>query len=114
MTDLYDYFGVKNREELLGKMKDDDPIVKSLVDFYNNYESKTIKQKGFTTPYAYSDYIKNNNLVPEKDELIITVLNTRLNPLNTIKIKVDTPIKEYFSDLYSGTMSQYMIAKQVE
>ena len=109
MTDLYDYFGVKNREELLGKMKDDDPIVKSLVDFYNNYESKTIKQKGFTTPYAYSDYIKNNNLVPEKDELIITVLNTRLNPLNTIKIKVDTPIKEYFSDLYSGTMTQYMI-----
>ena len=109
MTDLYDYFGVKNREELLGKMKDDDPIVKSLVDFYNNYESKTIKQKGFTTPYAYSDYIKNNNLVPEKDELIITVLNTRLNPLNTIKIKVDTPIKEYFSDLYSGTMIQYMI-----
>lgn len=109
MTDLYDYFGVKNREELLGKMKDDDPIVKSLVDFYNNYESKTIKQKGFTTPYAYSDYIKNNNLVPEKDELIITVLNNRLNPLNTIKIKVDTPIKEYFSDLYSGTMTQYMI-----
>lgn len=109
MTDLYDYFGVKNREELLGKMKDDDPIVKTLVDFYNNYESKTIKQKGFTTPYAYSDYIKNNNLVPEKDELIITVLNTRLNPLNTIKIKVDTPIKEYFSDLYSGTMTQYMI-----
>ena len=96
MTDLYDYFGVKNREELLGKMKDNDPNVKSLVDFYNNYESKTIKQKGFTTPYAYSDYIVNNNLVPEKDELIITVLNTGLNPLNTIKITVDTPIKEYF------------------
>ncbi len=109
MTDLYDYFGVKNREELLGKMKDNDPNVKSLVDFYNNYESKTIKQKGFTTPYAYSDYIVNNNLVPEKDELIITVLNTGLNPLNTIKITVDTPIKEYFSDLYSGTMTQYMI-----
>lgn len=109
-NDLYETFGVKNCEELLEKMENNDPTVQSLVDFYNNYESRQINTKHITMPDIYADYIKEKNLVPKKDEIIITSLNTRNQPLKSVKIKEDDNLSKYFNDVYDGTMVQFMTA----
>lgn len=114
MTNLYEYFGCRNKEELLYKMVTRSKDVKPLIKLYeelgkqnNNYIAVKI-----TTAEQMATYAIATESLPKKGYLTIMVTNVKNRPISSIslpiskieknEINVAEVLKKCYNDVMSG------------
>ena len=107
---LYEYFNCSSKEELYQLVKNRDPSVKELL----NYFKYAIKEKdisenkiSLTTSKQVAEYLEKGNL-PDKENVSILILDSKLNILKDIQVHKDTPFPEIFKEFYSPKAVSYV------
>ena len=113
---LYEYFNCSSKEELYQLVKNRDPSVKELL----NYFKYAIKEKDISENKIKLqnndktiEYFKNNNF-PDKNYISILVLDTQLRLLKDIQIHKDTQFTEVFKEFYSPKVKNYIVLSNDE
>ncbi|WP_340222023.1 toprim domain-containing protein [Fusobacterium nucleatum] len=113
---LYEYFNCSSKEELYQLVKNRDPSVKELL----NYFKYAIKEKDISENKIKLqnndktiEYFKNNNF-PDKNYISILVLDTQLRLLKDIQIHKDTQFTEVFKEFYLPKAKNYIILSNDE
>ena len=113
---LYEYFNCSSKEELYQLVKNRDPSVKELL----NYFKYAIKEKDISENKIKLqnndktiEYFKNNNF-PDKNYISILVLDTQLRLLKDIQIHKDTQFTEVFKEFYSPKAKNYIVLSNDE
>lgn len=107
---LYEYFNCSSKEELYKLVKNRDPSVKELL----NYFKYAIKEKEISenrirllNNNQTTEYFKQNNF-PEKNHISILVFDSRLNLLKDVQVHKDTEFSKVFKDFYSPKAVSYI------
>ena len=107
---LYEYFNCSSKEELYQLVKNRDPSVKELL----NYFKYAIKEKEISenkirllNNNQTTEYFKQNNF-PEKNHISILVFDSRLNLLKDVQVHKDTEFSKVFKDFYSPKAVSYI------
>ena len=113
---LYEYFNCSSKEELYQLVKNRDPSVKELL----NYFKYAIKEKDISENKIKLqnndktiEYFKNNNF-PDKNYISILVLDTQLRLLKDIQIHKDTQFTEVFKEFYLPKAKNYIVLSNDE
>ena len=113
---LYEYFNCSSKEELYQLVKNRDPSVKELL----NYFKYAIKEKDISENKIKLqnndktiEYFKNNNF-PDKNYISILVLDTQLRLLKDIQIHKDTQFSEVFKEFYLPKAKNYIVLSNDE
>ena len=113
---LYEYFNCSSKEELYKLVKNRDPSVKELLNYFKYAiketdisENKIKLQNNNKT----IEYFKNNNF-PDKNYISILVLDTQLRLLKDIQIHKDTQFTEVFKEFYLPKAKNYIVLSNDE
>jgi len=113
---LYEYFNCSSKEELYQLVKNRDPSVKELL----NYFKYAIKEKDISdnkiklqSNDKVIEYFKNNNF-PDKNYISILVLDTQLRLQKDIQIHKDTKFTEIFKEFYLPKAKNYIVLSSSE
>ena len=113
---LYEYFNCSSKEELYQLVKNRDPSVKELL----NYFKYAIKEKDISENKIKLqnndktiEYFKNNNF-PDKNYISILVLDSGLKLLKDVQIHKDTPFPEVFKEFYLPKAKNYIVLSNDE
>ncbi|UNT53584.1 hypothetical protein [Lysinibacillus capsici] len=87
MSNIYEYFNCKSKEELYEKVRNEDPSVQSLNDFISFVKGNDIfeKNKAVTSPAIVAEYI-NRVQPPKPDEIIVVFTNVKNRPLHICRM----------------------------
>lgn len=87
MSNIYEYFNCKSKEELYEKVRNEDPSVQSLNDFISFVKGNDIfeKNKAITNPAVVAEYI-NNVQPPKSDEMVVVFTNVKNRPLHICRM----------------------------
>ena len=113
---LYEYFNCSSKEELYKLVKNRDPSVKELLNYFKYAiketdisENKIKLQNNNKT----IEYFKNNNF-PDKNYISILVLDSGLKLLKDVQIHKDTPFPEVFKEFYLPKAKNYIVLSNDE
>ena len=107
---LYEYFNCSSKEELYKLVKNRDPSVKELLNYFKYaIKEKDISEKKIKllNNNQTMEYFKKNNF-PEKNYISILVLDSGLKLLKDVQIHKDTPFPEVFKEFYSPKAMNYI------
>lgn len=115
MSNIYEYYNCKSKEELYEKVRNEDPSVQSLNDFISFAKGNDIfeKNKAITSPAVVAEYI-NKVQLPKSDEMIVVFTNVKNHPLHicrmnpSIKEDVLHVLKE---GIVAGSMGAFLVTK---
>ena len=107
---LYEYFNCSSKEELYKLVKNRDPSVKELLNYFKYaIKEKDISEKKIKllNNNQTMEYFKKNNF-PEKNYISILVLDSGLKLLKDVQVHKDTPFPEVFKEFYSPKAMNYI------
>ena len=107
---LYEYFNCSSKEELYQLVKNRDPSVKELLNYFKYaIKEKDISEKKIKllNNNQTMEYFKKNNF-PEKNYISILVLDSGLKLLKDVQVHKDTPFPEVFKEFYSPKAMNYI------
>ena len=107
---LYEYFNCSSKEELYKLVKNRDPSVKELLNYFKYaIKEKDISEKKIKllNNNQTMEYLKKNNF-PEKNYISILVLDSGLKLLKDVQVHKDTPFPEVFKEFYSPKAMNYI------
>ncbi|WP_336018973.1 JAB domain-containing protein [Fusobacterium polymorphum] len=107
---LYEYFNCSSKEELYKLVKNRDPSVKELLNYFKYaIKEKDISEKKIKllNNNQTIEYFKKNNF-PEKNYISILVLDSGLKLLKDVQVHKDTPFPEVFKEFYSPKAMNYI------
>lgn len=112
MTNLYEHFGCKAKEELYEKIKSDDCSVRSLVDFID-FSKGEIKRnnKSITSPECFVESVIEVNM-PSKEEVIGVFVSTKNEPVHLSRINLhdEVSLKNTLKEsLNAGAVSIFLL-----
>ena len=113
---LYEYFNCSSKEELYQLVKNRDPSVKELL----NYFKYAIKEKDISenkiklaSSKQIAEYLEKGNL-PDKENISILILDSKLHILKDIQVHKNTPFPEVFKEFYSPKAVSYVATSAKE
>ena len=107
---LYEYFNCSSKEELYKLVKNRDPSVKELLNYFKYaIKEKDISEKKIKllNNNQTIEYFKKNNF-PEKNYISILVLDSGLKLLKDVQVHKDTPFPKVFKEFYSPKAMNYI------
>ena len=107
---LYEYFNCSSKEELYKLVKNRDPSVKELLNYFKYaIKEKDISEKKIKllNNNQTMEYFKKNNF-PKKNYISILVLDSGLKLLKDVQVHKDTPFPEVFKEFYSPKAMNYI------
>jgi len=113
---LYEYFNCSSKEELYKLVKNRDPSVKELLNYFKYaIKEKDISEKKIKllNNNQTMEYFKKNNF-PEKNYISILVLDSGLKLLKDVQVHKDTPFPEVFKEFYSPKAMNYITLSSEE
>ena len=113
---LYEYFNCSSKEELYKLVKNRDPSVKELLNYFKYaIKEKDISEKKIKllNNNQTTEYFKKNNF-PEKNYISILVLDSGLKLLKDVQIHKDTAFPEVFKEFYSPKAMNYITLSSEE
>ena len=113
---LYEYFNCSSKEELYKLVKNRDPSVKELLNYFKYaIKEKDISEKKIKllNNNQTMEYFKKNNF-PEKNYISILVLDSGLKLLKDVQVHKDTPFPEVFKEFYSPKAINYITLSSEE
>lgn len=116
MSNIYEYFNCKSKEELYEKLRNEDPSVRSLNDFISFAKGNDIfqKNKAITSPDVVAKYIYKVQ-PPKSDEMIVVFIDVKNRPLHICRMNpsITEDVRHVLKEgIVAGSMGAFLVTSE--